>query len=435
MKYYVASLAVAVMAVIIWTPLSPPDAGFEPQPVLAKAYALTSRSWEFGTLTEALLEFYDGYLTVFGSHPFPQGQIPRIPDPSKVEGLAFARGVIWTNGSDLLVDGEGSAADSASLGTAALLLSHHNRTYLDAAKRQANYLMTKATRFNGHLMSSPISHREEPPELWGDFVYMVPPFLAYYGVAFQDMEILKTSVQQCQLYNVVLRTSISLQDGQNCHGLWRHIVSEPSQLEPGICCTDPNVWLTSNAWAVAGMARVLATILRWQPPSNSAIERLQYLEFRVRSTKALTGIIDDMLKCTMAQSRDEKSGLLKNYLDGPSHRPSLWAYGDAAGTALMASAVYRLAVLLPEVYGRPRFLDWAELNRHAVAQHINQDGSVDPVADVDHVPSTSPVNQTSEGQSMAILMYSAWRDCMAAGVCGRKVRIWDTIPWRQNVWW
>ncbi|OQV10556.1 hypothetical protein CLAIMM_14536 [Cladophialophora immunda] len=434
MRNHIVPLAVAAFATAAWILLSTPGAGFDPQKVLAKGRAITSRSWEFGTFSEALLEFCDRELTVFGSDAFPDGRIPKVNNPSKVEGLAYARAVIWTNGSDLLVDGEGSAADPASLGTAALLLSHYNVTYLEAAKRQADYLMTKATRFHVHAMSSPISHRDEPPELWGDFVYMVPPFLAYYGVALQDMQVLETAVQQCQLYNSVLRTNISLEDGQTCHGLWRHIVSEPTQLEPGVCCSDPDVWLTSNAWAVAGMTRVLATISKWQPPPDSSIEVLQYSEFKARSTKALTDIIDGMLECTMVQHRDEMSGLLKNYLDGPSHRSSAWAYGDAAGTALMTSAVYRMAVLLPQVYGRPHFLDWAEQNRYAVSKHISHDGRVDPVADVGHVPSKSPVNQTSEGQSMVILMYSAWRDCVAAGVCSPHVRLWDTISRRLTLW-
>ncbi|OAP60893.1 hypothetical protein AYL99_05895 [Fonsecaea erecta] len=439
---YIVTLAVVVFSAAAWVLLHRPDAGFDPQMVLAKGCAITSRSWEFGTLTEALLEFYNPELTVFGLDPFPYGHIPKVTDATKVQGLAYASAVIWTNGSDLLIDGEvryepqshnrkGSPADPASLGTAAVLLSQYDEAYLEAAKRQAEYLLTKARRFHVHDTPAPISHRDEPPELWGDFVYMVPPFFAYHGVAVQDMQFLETAVQQCQLYDVVLRTNISLEDGRTCHGLWRHIVSEPTQLEPGICCSDPDVWLTSNAWAVAGMTRVLATILKWQPPPGSPI---QYDEFRARSTTALTDIIDGMLKCTMNQSRDEKSGLLKNYLDGPSHPTSAWAYGDAAGTALMASAVYRLAVLLPEVYGTPSFLDWAEQNRHAVARHISQDGRVGPVADVGHVPSQSPVNQTSEGQSMAILMYSAWRDCLTAGVCGHHGALWDTILRRLTGW-
>ncbi|EXJ59084.1 hypothetical protein A1O7_06515 [Cladophialophora yegresii CBS 114405] len=411
MKGYVAPLCVAAFSAVLWLNLSAPDAGFNPQEVLATGRAITSRSWEFGTLVEALLEFHNHELTVFGSDPFPGGLIPQISDPSEVEGLAYAKSVIWINGTDLLVDGEGSAADPASLGTAALLLSHHDPRYLEAAERQAEYLMTKAKKFHVNVTHSAISHREDVPELWGDFIYMVPPFLAYHGVATQDLRFLDMAVLQCQLYDHVLRTGIELENGETCRGLWRHIVSDPPDLELGVCCSDPDVWLTSNAWAVAGMTRVLATILKWKPPPNSPVGQTEYDKFKANSRVVLADLIASMLQCTMAQAEDEGSGLLKNYLDGSSHRSAAWAYGDAAGTALMASAMYRLAVLLPETYGGSNAMEWAERNRRAVARHVHSGGRVSPVADVGHVPSKSPVSQTSEGQSMVLLMYSAWRAC------------------------
>ncbi|OCT52123.1 glycosyl hydrolase family 88 [Cladophialophora carrionii] len=427
MRGYVASLCVAAFSAVVWLILSAPDAGFDPHEVLNTGRSITSRSWEFGTLVEALLEFYNHELTVFGSNPFPGGLIPQIDNPSKVEALAYAKSVIWINGTDLLVDGEGSAADPASLGTAALLLSHHDPRYLEAAKRQAEYLVSKATKFRVNGTHSAISHREDVPELWGDFIYMVPPFLVYHGVATQDLRFLEMAVLQCQLYDRVLRTDIELENGENCHGLWRHIVSDPPDFESGVCCSDPDVWLTSNAWAVAGMTRVLATILKWQPPRNSPIGQTEYNEFRTKSRVVLADLIESMLQCTMAQAEDEESGLLKNYLDGPSHRSAAWAYGDAAGTALMASAMYRLAVLLPEAYGGPTAMGWAERNRRAVARHVHSGGRVGPVADVGHVPSKSPVSQTSEGQSMVILMYSAWRAC-------KEGTSWKTALRRLRQW-
>ncbi len=321
----------------------------------------------------------------------------------------------------------GSAADPASLGTAAVLLSLHDRAYLDAARRQAEYLLNGAKRFRINATHSAISHREDIPELWGDFIYMVPPFLAYYGVAAQDLRYLVEAVSQCQLYNDVLRTNITIANGRECVGLWRHIVSDPERLKPGVCCSDPYVWLTSNAWAIAGMTRVLATISKWQPPPVSLISQSEYDEFRTKSRTILTSLIASMLECTMEQARDMGSGLLKNYLDGLSHRSAAWAYGDAAGTALVASAVYRLAVLLPDTYGASSWLCWADRNRRAVARHVDRDGKVSPVADVGNVPSKRPVDETSEGQSMVVLMYSAWRDCLDAGLCGE-----DGSPWKKT---
>ena len=427
---------------------------FDPAKVVAQAFKTTSRSWEFGTLTQALLEYENPILTVFSLEPFPGGRIPEISHPAEVEALRYAKSVIWTNHSDLLIDGEGkrqphgnvysirnmgpkspsekadansstytcagSPSDPASLGTAALLLSGHDSAYFEAARRQAEYLVQRATRFHLNVTASAISHRDEPPELWGDFIYMVPPFLAYYGVATQDLHFLKEAVHQCQLYNDVLKIDVVLETGDICRGLWRHIVSDPMTLPTGICCSDPEVWLTSNAWAVAGMTRVLATIVKWQPPPDGGVAWSDYAKFADAAKDALVEIITSMLTCVVRQARDPESSLVKNYLDGPLSRSAEYAFGDTAGTALMSATVYRLAVLDPTTFARPDLLNWADVNWRVVSKHIDHKGTAGPVADVSNVPSKGPVRQTSEGQSMVLLMYSARRDCVRAGLCHRR---------------
>ena len=124
-----------------------------------------------------------------------------------------------------------------------------------------------------------------------------------------------------------------------------------------------------------------------------------------------------MLDCLIPQSRDTASGLLKNYLDGADHISAQWAFGDAAGTALVTSAVYRLAVLYPEHFCQSAYLLWAQSDLDAVVRQIDDHGRVRSVPSVDGVPSKYAAQQTSEGQSMVILMYAAWRDCVKAGVC------------------
>lgn len=84
-----------------------PEHGFDPDKVLERGIALTSRSWEYGTLVQAMLEFRDASLTVFGLEPFPHSALPIVHDPSTVLGLQYAKSVIWTNDSDSLTDGEG----------------------------------------------------------------------------------------------------------------------------------------------------------------------------------------------------------------------------------------------------------------------------------------------------------------------------------------
>ncbi|KIW46483.1 uncharacterized protein PV06_02153 [Exophiala oligosperma] len=414
----------------------------DPSAIISQALRITSRSWELGTLTQALLELEAPELTVFASNPFPEGQIPPVVQPDNVRALKYARSNIWTNHSHLLFNGEGSPADPASLGIAALLLGGHDQTYSDAARRQAEYLMFNATRLHINQTNLAISHRDEPPELWGDFIYMVPPFLAYYGAVNHDLYPLQEAVRQCQLYNDVLETDIVLESGKICRGLWRHIVSGPAELPSGVCCSDSNVWLTSNAWAVAGMTRVLATVLKWSPPATSSINLTAYDDFVGATKDVLINIINSMLTCTIAQGRDMSSGLLRNYLDGRARLPAADAFGDTAGTALMAAAVCRLAVLFPGLFAASDILHWADANWYAVIKHIDKSGIVGPVADVSNVPSKVPVRQTSEGQSMALLMYSARRDCVRAGLCDGATRVQSKLVakllsmWRQKsaVW-
>ena len=81
-----------------------------------------------------------------------------------------------------------------------------------------------------------------------DFVYMAPPFIAYYGAYDQGdakTYLLQTAYDQCRLYRQYLQDSST--------NLWKHIELGSWQ--------DNNLWATGNGWAAAGMFRVLQTIL------------------------------------------------------------------------------------------------------------------------------------------------------------------------------
>lgn len=80
-----------------------------------------------------------------------------------------------------------------------------------------------------------------------DFVYMVPPFIAYYGALQSDKDLLLEAYNQCRLYRD------ALQDPSPQLGIptWKHIVQGSFQ--------DNTHWATGNGWAAAGMMRVLAT--------------------------------------------------------------------------------------------------------------------------------------------------------------------------------
>lgn len=323
----------------------------------------------------------------------------------------------------------GSSVDPASLGIPALLLGWSDPSFTEAARRQAEFLLHDCTRYVINSTHSAISHRDEPPQAWGDFVYMVPPFLAYYGIATQDITYLEESVKQIVLYRDILAGGITLSGGEQCHGLWRHIATEPTEA----CCTDPWIWTTSNAWVYAGTTRVLAAILKWQPFSERKIKKSDYEVFQASARRSLVGILSAMLRCHMAYPRDAGSHLIKNYVDGPEHESAQYAFGDTAGTAMITAAIYRLAVLLPGDFATHDIMVWADANRKAVAKHVNSAGKVSPVADVLAVPCKVAAEQTSEGQSMAILMYSAYRDCVQAGVCS-SVRPWWSQITLSSFW-
>jgi rhamnogalacturonyl hydrolase YesR len=134
------------------------------------------------------------------------------------------------------------------LGVAVLLRnwtlpSYEASPYRVAAEEQLKYLLKVAPRAS----NGAISQRESQVQLWSDYVYMAPPFIAYYGAlkcGHEGKSLLQTAYEQVKLYREVLF--------DRDVGLWRHIA-----LGEG---TDPTHWGTGNAWAAAGALRVLATI-------------------------------------------------------------------------------------------------------------------------------------------------------------------------------
>ena len=135
------------------------------------------------------------------------------------------------------------------------LSSNEAPPYGVAAEEQLKYLLEVAPRASNRA----ISHRESQVQLWSDYVYMVPPFIAYYGAlkgGHEGKSLLQTAYEQVKSYREVLF--------DRDVGLWRHIA-----LGEG---TDHTHWGTGNGWAAAGALRVLATIqgssmaesMKWQ---------------------------------------------------------------------------------------------------------------------------------------------------------------------------
>ncbi|KAJ9660443.1 hypothetical protein H2198_002561 [Neophaeococcomyces mojaviensis] len=358
-------------------------------------------------------------------------------------------------------EGDKSAADAASLGWATLLLERAGaadvnnpvgvgrNAYGEAADRMVEWLFDESRNARFKLdewegLSSAnmnpsseeeamrtdkeqkgsekeemqrwaISHMYGSKQLWADSVFMVPPFLAAYAVARQDEVWLLQAVEQIKVYEYVLRKQSSLVEGQ----LWSHIQRQDPPSIDEVCCRDNLFWLTGNAWALAGIVRVLSVLERWHIKSHTGdlhLEGVQEKRLKARNDllKFAQGILDELVK----QGKNNETGLLKNYLDGPGHTPEWWAqavFGDAAGSALVAGSVYRLTQL--GVLNDHDMLRWADELYNAVANQISPEGIVGSVADVSEVPSLRSVPGTSEGQSMVLLMYAARRDCVKLGIC------------------
>lgn len=205
---------------------------------------------------------------------------------------------------------------------------------------------------------------------------MVPPFLAYYAIAAKDQATLKQAAHQCELYRDVLITP---------SGPWLHIV--------GTHVSDEQLWSSSNGWAAAGMARVLATMAK-SPYKDSTRREQKSL------TSMIRGIIDGVIKLDT-----DSSGLLRNYLNDTT-----W-FGEIAGTSILAATAYRMAVLEPGIFGK-KYTDWAKRKMDVVDRLIDSKTgivapAVNPLNWHDRTPYTSG---SPEGQSFVVLLHAAYRD-------------------------
>jgi len=279
---------------------------------------------------------------------------------------------------------QGSSADPASLGIPCLLLSttalpdSASNPYIAAATRQLHTLLSSTPRYPNNA----ISHRSSYPSLWSDFVYMVPPFLAYYAVFTNDLDLLLESVEQCEHYRDILGTE---------NGAWKHVANTGGQ---GDMKSDDGAWCTGNAWAAAGMSRVLATLVHSQYASQTA-----------RPQASLIDMTKDILDAAI-QADTHGSGLLRNYLDDES-----W-FGEVAGTALMTATVFRVAVLEPEIFQAVKYTAWAERKVEAIGRHVDSEtGIAAPVVNSLKEGQRTPLDGINpEAQAFVVLMFAAWRD-------------------------
>ncbi len=235
---------------------------------------------------------------------------------------------------------------------------------------------------------------------------MAPPFLAYYAVHTSNLTLLQATDEQCRLYRQILQTP-------EHNGLWMHIIG-PAHLDPGL-------WSTGNAWAAAGMTRILATVIK---APHTLFKTKKHAQWRSDAINSLTVWIREILDGAIESPAE--NGLLRNYLDDVSSDGH--GFGEISGSTLLASVAYRMAVMRPDVFivsrkggrGKGKYLDWAEGIRKTLGKngHVTNNGTVVPAVNPLGWDDTTPFLAGSpEGQNFVVLMYAAWRDCFKAGIC------------------
>ncbi|KAJ7064739.1 family 88 glycosyl hydrolase [Mycena amicta] len=373
----------------------PFDPGFNISAVSSIAQALPSHSWEFGAATEALLELYNPAYSVFGPNPFP---VPTM-NVSTTLSLSYAQSHI-AYGINGLSNGDGAVGDPASLGVGAVMLAKSNNSFAVACQEEIDYIISGAPRWpNGA-----ISQRADVAELWADFMFMAPPYIAYFAADTDNETLLETAYRQSGLYREVLLfgTNSSTPSPLNTSasdGRWHHIVGPQS--------ADPGLWSTGNGWAAAGMARVLATVIKAPIAQNAT--------WQADAIADLTGWIKEIIDGARRSPAD--GGLLRNYLDTTEDGHG---FGEISGSSLIASVAYRMVILAPKAFPASTYVAWADGVRLALGQndHVTSNGTVTPAVNPLGWQDTNPWTAGSpEGQNFVVLMYAAWRDCIWAGIC------------------
>ncbi|KAF8885564.1 Six-hairpin glycosidase-like protein [Gymnopilus junonius] len=363
-------------------------------------------SWEIGTRAQTILELNATEYSVFSS--------TSLPPPSSVPSSLSSSGVLTpfftiahdvvvnrtkanngTTGPQPLIFADGAAADPASIG----VCDSGQVDYAGAATDQLNYLLQDVPRTS----DGAISHRVSQVQLWSDFVYMVPPFLAYYGVTTRNRTLVEEAYNQIKLYRNYLRDPNS--------SMWRHVILGASDNDED----------SGNGWAAAGMLRVLAT-MRQSEYANTFKNEQKDLSTWVQEIHA--GVYKHL----------DNTNVFTNYADQPPTAQG--NFYDASSTSLLTSTVYRAALLL----NQHTYLPFAERSRQTLFstnstsditsnsssslqgyQHLTPEGWLTPVVNPHSYGLKG--NISAEGQAFVIQLHAAYREWVQAGSKGASAAL------------
>ena len=343
-------------------------------------------SWELGTAAQSLFEFEYSSFSVYGDKfiSLPKS-LPKTENASKI--FAITDVVLQNRPPGVLsFMPDGAAGDPPSLGVSMLFANWTVRSptptdssYSSAIYDQLTYSLYRAPR----APNGAISHRAEQVQLWSDSIYMLPPFFAYFGALHKDLEVMREAFDQIRLYRELMFDAGV--------GLWKHIVLGKGE--------DLGFWSTGNAWAAAGIMRVLVTI------KNSSLKDEFTAEQANLEGWALE-IVHNMWKY------QQPNGTLLNYANDPN------SFADSASTALLAAATYRLATHLEtsdttKQVNMTWALNAANRARSVVSRSIDIDGWLTNVVDPWNFPLRG--TRSAEGQAFVLSLEAAYRDYQNSG--------------------
>ena len=278
------------------------------------------------------------------------------------------------------------------------LPSNESGPFATAASDQLKYLLFTAPR----TLEGAISHRTNQTQLWADFIYMAPPFIAYYG-ALQcgpgGDSLMWMAYEQVKLHREELFDKKV--------GLWRH-----TALGNG---TDHKHWATGNAWAAAGALRVLATIQRSHASKSIRSHQKDLMKwvgeildgvwkFQVGVCLFHFAIMFRSFRCSSLpfQNSDatlqHKNGTLLNYIDDSD------SFADSSSTALLAATTFRFASIAKNDTHIPAAIRALRLVRESVDRHGWLHNTVNPLK---ISTPNRPGHHSPEGQSFVLLLEAA----------------------------
>ncbi|RXW12246.1 hypothetical protein EST38_g13610 [Candolleomyces aberdarensis] len=382
-------------------------------PTQTKAQDIGLSTDQIGSISARLAEA--AQTSVFSSSSIPPSS--NAVDESSMEPFwDIARSIMgqWngtSSGSPQPLMPDGSAADPASNGVTILMAnwtglaardsasnSSLNYDYAAAAKSQLGFLHSNNVP---KTSDGAISHRVDQLQLWSDFVYMVPPFFAYYGALTRNRTLLVEAYNQCKLYRSYLQDEKSR--------LWRHVLLGTSGIDEGFWSTVLSVPVfRGNGWAAAGMLRVHASITNSEYANTLKNQRKDLQKWVEEIHKGMYAVVDD-------------TQLFTNWADQPPTAPR--NFYDASGTSLVAATVYRAS--LQYAGKKYKYIGnaeraWATLFNSTGSgssnssapfvgyTHFTQEGWLTPVVNPHSYGEEG--SRSAEGQAFVVMLAAARRD-------------------------